>query len=354
MNRPGGGSPRVGLLWRGDPAAPVTSGMGGRLSHILAAVAARGAEAVSVVFSDASADPVRSTLLDVDGVVVWVDPIMDGVNRTVLDGVLRDVAARGVYVSAHPDVILKMGTKDVLYTTRGMSWGTDIRLYASPGELRAQLPGALRGGPRVLKQHRGNGGNGVWRVELAAATTRELRLTVLHGLRGSVVQEMPLDQFLGQCKPYFANGACMVDQAFQPRLADGMVRCYLSEDRVVGFGHQMVTALLAPATAGAETPPPPPRLYYGADKAEFQPVLKQMQGEWVPELCRILDIDRSQLPAIWDADFLYGPRSADGEDTYVLCEINVSSVLPIPDESVEPLVDVAIRRSIAARSTRNG
>ena len=36
---------------------------------------------------------------------------------------------------------------------------------------------------------------------------------------------------------------------------------------------------------------------------------------------------------IWDADFMLGPRSADGTDSYVLGEINVSSVFPIPDEA---------------------
>jgi hypothetical protein len=39
------------------------------------------------------------------------------------------------------------------------------------------------------------------------------------------------------------------------------------------------------------------------------------------------------LPIIWDADFLYGPRTASGEDTYVLCEINVSSVFAIPEQA---------------------
>src|SRR3954469_10887387 len=37
------------------------------------------------------------------------------------------------------------------------------------------------------------------------------------------------------------------------------------------------------------------------------------------------------LPMIWDADFMLGPPDADGIDRYVLGEINVSSVFPIPD-----------------------
>ena len=45
-----------------------------------------------------------------------------------------------------------------------------------------------------------------------------------------------------------------------------------------------------------------------------------------------LGIDAASLPIIWDADFLYGPRTASGEDSFVLCEINVSSVFRIPDQ----------------------
>ena len=50
------------------------------------------------------------------------------------------------------------------------------------------------------------------------------------------------------------------------------------------------------------------------------------------------------LPIIWDADFLYGPRSAAGEDTYVLCEINVSSVMPIPDQAPAEIARLARER----------
>ena len=49
-----------------------------------------------------------------------------------------------------------------------------------------------------------------------------------------------------------------------------------------------------------------------------------------------LQIDPADLPAIWDADFLYGSRELSDEDTYVLCEINVSSVLPFPEPAPTP------------------
>ncbi len=84
-----------------------------------------------------------------------------------MDSMLRDVAGAGVFVSTHPDVILKVGTKEVLYCTRNLGWGCDIHLYGTIDQLIQELPLRLATGKaRVLKQHRGNGGNGVWKVQL--------------------------------------------------------------------------------------------------------------------------------------------------------------------------------------------
>jgi hypothetical protein len=52
---------------------------------------------------------------------------------------------------------------------------------------------------------------------------------------------------------------------------------------------------------------------------------------------------------LWDADFLYGPRTASGEDTYVLCEMNVSAVYPFPEEALEPLARATNERLSARR-----
>ena len=67
-----------------------------------------------------------------------------------------------------------------------------------------------------------------------------------------------------------------------------------------------------------------------ATAPEFQALRLKMENEWVPQMMQLLGIERDALPIIWDADFLYGPRNAAGEDTYVLCEINVSSVISDP------------------------
>src|SRR5262249_39914147 len=109
---------RIAILWRGDEAArrsarPETS----RFKAVFAALADVGVDAEPVVYEDDVLDAVRAQLVTFDGVLVWVNPIHEGRNRANLDALLREVAARGVWVSAHPDVILKMGTKEVLHRT---------------------------------------------------------------------------------------------------------------------------------------------------------------------------------------------------------------------------------------------
>jgi hypothetical protein len=338
----------VAVLYRGDRevrrnATPANN----RFYRIFEELAALGIHAEPAAFDEDFAGDVREQLLKVDGVLVWVDPIHDGKDRSVLDALLRDVAARGPRVSAHPDVILKMGVKEVLYRTRHLGWGTDTRLYRTAEEFRIDFPSVLGStGPRVVKQNRGNGGQGVWKVEiLSGSGGGEARVEVLHARRGSVPEKMLLRDFMTRCDAYFMPDGCIVDQPFQPRLPDGMIRCYMGADKVVGFGHQFIKALIPPPPEGpdSEAAQPGPRIMHPASAPPFQVLQTKMETEWTPQMMNVLSIDIASLPIIWDADFLYGPRTALGEDTYALCEINVSSVFAIPDQAAKEI----------ARLTRN-
>src|SRR6266851_9608368 len=141
---------RIALLWRGDrDARAKATPMNNRLSPVFEALAAVNVAAEPAVYSDEIVDEVRDQLLRLDGVLVWVDPISEGHDRSKLDPMLRDVAANGVWVSAHPDVILKMGTKEVLFRTRHLGWGMETFLYRTLDELKAGLPLRLASGPRV-------------------------------------------------------------------------------------------------------------------------------------------------------------------------------------------------------------
>src|SRR5260370_20487998 len=130
-----------------------------------------------------------------------------------------------------------------------------------------------------------------------------------------------------------------------------MIRCYMSTDKVVGFGHQFVKALIPPPPEGpdSEAAGPGPRIMHPASAAAFQALRTKMEAEWTPQMMQLLDIDTESLPIIWDADFLYGPRTASGEDTCVLCEINVSSVFAIPDQAPAAIARLALSRLRSAR-----
>jgi uncharacterized protein DUF6815 len=341
---------RVGLLWRTEWDAPESNGAiieSCKLREVFGAFSALGVSAEPVIYSDDTADAVRDQLLDLDGVLVWVNPIQNGLDRSKLDPLLREVAGAGVWVSAHPDVILKMATKQVLVDTKEMGWGSDTRLHRSSAELRHDLPLRLaQQTPLVLKQHRGMGGNGVWRVELDAPEDSTM-LRVQHAVRESVPERLSLDEFVARCEPYFAEGGLMVEQPYQARLGEGLIRVYMTHDQVVGFAHQYPRGLVPPGDAStaqtAKTFELPSAAAYGDLRA-------RMESEWVPEMQVILGIDTPSLPVIWDADFLYGPKTTSGDDTYVLCEINASSTFAFPEHAMRTVAKAAVSRIKEASS----
>ena len=102
-----------------------------RFSRVFDALAALGMHAEPAVYHDDFCEEVRQQLMKVDAVLVWVNPIEGECDRSLLDAMLREVATSGIFVSAHPDVILKLGTKEVLYRTRDIGWGCDTHLYRS-------------------------------------------------------------------------------------------------------------------------------------------------------------------------------------------------------------------------------
>ena len=326
--------PRIGVLWRGDRRAEGTSparGPGPRGAVRRFRPVARGDRTGPV--QRRRQDEVREQLLTLDGVLVWVNPIQDGQDRRILDQLLRDVSTQGVWVSAHPDVVLQMGTKEVLHRTGHLGWGSDTSLYASVDDFTRNFPERLgRLGRLVVKQARGNGGNGVWKVELPDGQPGPADPGVAVRVQDASTKDgssevLTLESFMRRCEAHFAWSRSLIDQVFQERLADGMLRCYFSREQVVGFCHQWPNALLDDDPHRAATPTP---VMEGPDVPAYQDLKVQAETDWVPQMAATLGIQRHDLPIIWDADFLYGPKTATGADTYVLCEINVSAVWPFP------------------------
>lgn len=338
------GKPKVGLMWHGDREARDTADLStSRFAKAAVALRFAGIQPIAVVYNDDFLEEVRGQLLILDAVQVWVNPIESGRNRSKLDRLLAEVADSGVLVNTNPKTILKMGTKQVLIDTKEMSWGTDVAFYNSVAQLRSELPSRLKNGPRVLKQLRGHSGGGIWKVELTAvADTVRLR----HAQRGHLEEVVAFDAVVERMRPYFEASGKMIDQAYQPRLTEGVIRVYMVETRVGGFGHQAVNALY-PSDSNSkpeEAPQPGPRLYFPPDQPEFQRLGHLMETKWVGEMQKCLNISTAELPLLWDADFFLGPKDLDGNDTYVLCEINVSCVSPYPEWANPLIAETLLRR----------
>src|SRR5262249_46317973 len=173
-----------------------------------------GIDAEPAVYCEEVHDEVHAQLMNTDGALVWVNPLEGGRTRERLDALLCDVSASGRFVSAHPDVILKMGVKEVLYRTRHLGWGSDTRLYRNAREFRDHCPAELRAaGPRVIKQNRGNAGQGVWKVEWPEQKANIAPVvTVLEARRGSMPETLPLEDFMARCEAYFGWGGGLFGQ----------------------------------------------------------------------------------------------------------------------------------------------
>lgn len=347
----GSDCPMAAIVWRGDlETAPLRHP---RLEPIAEALAAAGFAVVQVAWAEAVAERARATFLSCDAVLVWVDPLANGQTRAVLDPILREIAAQGVWVSAHPDVILKMGVKEVLYRTKGLGWGADTYCYADAETFRREFPPRLAADRvRVIKQNRGNGSQGVWRVALVdpAAPVGPDTLVDLVEARGDQAKPgFRLGDFMERSERYFEAGG-IIDQAFQPRVGEGLVRCYMSQGAVIGFSEQR------PFSQVHGDPSQPPfgmaseKDFSPADAARFQRLRRSMEDDWTPGLQKLLDIETRDLPVLWDADFLYGPKTLEGHDTYVLCEINISCVIPYPVEAAGVIARAAKEMATNSRT----
>jgi len=349
------GTLRVALLYPGDRAARDRSDPAeSRFAALFAAFAGAGVHAEPAVYHDDFADEVAAQLRQVHGVLVWCNPIEGGRRRDRLDTLLREASEAGLFVSTHPDTILRLGTKDVLVDTRDLPFGSDVHRVESLEQLAAGLPARLDRGPRVLKQHRGHSGIGVWRVQWAddadagsAANARTRPLLLRHAQRGSEQERVDFATLLQRMAGYFEPeaGGHMIDQAWQPRLDEGMVRAYLVQDRVAGFGHQPVNALF-PARPGEPAPPPGPRLYHGPDEPRFQHLRRRLESGWIEQLRQRVRVEPERLPMLWDCDFMFGERVPGDGERYVLCEVNVSSVSPFPPSAIGPLVAAVKARPV--------
>lgn len=338
--------PRIVVIWRGSDIDPDQAARyETRLGPVFDALRDRGFSVDPLVYFDRDVDAVRNRLEGAFGILVWVNPLADGQTRATLNMLLREAARAGVFVSAHPDVIDAMGTKRVLFATRDLGWGSDVRFHATSAELEVSLAHSLASGSvRVLKPLRGNDGLGV--LKLSPGRGNEVIVRHAHDDKE---ETLPMLALLARLEPNFAAHGGIIDQAFNETVGHGMVRCYMVRGEVAGFARQHPRASSAGASAFAMASA---KAMHGPDASQFADLRLYMEADWVPALRTLLDLGIRDLPSLWDADFLL--RAADTNlkrSRYMLCEINVSCVSPFPDTTPE-MIAAALTDELLQHATK--
>ena len=140
-------SPKIAIVWRGDrEARRNATPANNRFHRVFEELAAVGIHAEPAVYDEEFADEVRAQLL-ASRRRPRVGQSASGWQKTreALDPLLREVAERGPWVSAHPDVILaKWASRKSCTAPKHLGWGTDTHLYRSAGEFRDAFPSRLR------------------------------------------------------------------------------------------------------------------------------------------------------------------------------------------------------------------
>ena len=334
----------IALLIFGEPGSTRNALTEEKYKKLATHFIGKGFEVASVLYHDTIAGKLAKELSKYNAILVWVNPIEQQNDRKILDGLLMKLSTQGCFVSAHPDTILKMGTKEVLYRIRKTEFGGDTKLYHSFDDFKERLLKELPG-TRILKQYRGNGGDGVFKIN--TTESKNNRITITHAKNGDEEKLVSIDDFFKMFESYFSTNSMLIDQEWNQNIVNGMVRCYLSGSKVTGFGYQEINALYPITEKNPIFKKPSQRFYFSEDCGLFSDLRNIMEKNWVEQLQEITGVKNERLPVIWDADFFINEiNTQNTNEKYSLCEINVSCVSPFPESSIPYIAEEVKKRII--------
>ena len=335
----------IALMIFGEPGSTRNALTEEKYKKLVEHLIERGFDVDSVLYNDTISDKLAKDLPRYNVILVWVNPIEQQGDRKILDALLTNLSAQGCFVSAHPDTILKMGTKEILYKIRETEFGGDTKLYHSLDDFKERF---FKNNPgiRILKQYRGNGGDGVYKINTTNFENNKISIT--HAKNGNEEKLVSVDGFFKMFESYFNTNSMLVDQQWNQNIVNGMVRCYLSGSKVTGFGYQEINALYPKTESNPVFKKPSQRFYFSEDCGLFSDLRNTLEKSWIAQLQEITGIKTDMLPVIWDADFFINKINTENtNEKYSLCEINVSCVSPFPESSI-PYIAEEVKKRISA------
>jgi hypothetical protein len=265
---------------------------------------------------------------------------------------LRRLSEAGLVGMPHPDTMISFGAKDALTKLADTELVPDDTLaYYEVAALRDHLPVTLSLGERVLKQNRGSTGEGIWRVQVAEGVEvnpgAPLALDTPIRCTEAVdnhVEHRHLGEFMDFCTQYIeGRDGMLVDMRFMPRIKEGEIRILYVGAEPIFVVHKKpaegADAFSATLFSGAK--------YTYQDPSEWPQLVAMFESALPTVSARLGHGDA--IPLIWTADFMldWGPN---GEDTYVLGEINCSCVgfTSELDRGIQDKVAAEIVRCVSA------
>jgi len=132
-------------------------------------------------------------------------------------------------------------------------------------------------------------------------------------------------------------------------LSEGMIRCYMCADKVIGFGHKLITALTRRAgRSGLAAAQPGQRIMNPVSRPAFQAAANKEIG-WIQRCWRCGNRLARSLPIICDAGLLYGPTRPSGETPMCFAEINVRLRASVSRASAAEIARVVLARLLSAK-----
>ncbi|MGX1738371.1 Cj0069 family protein [Corynebacterium flavescens] len=317
---------------------------------IVNAIKDAGWESTVIYFHPDRAEEIfREVSENYDGYISRVNPgNIPGGEKGYFE-LLTNLAEAGLVGMSTPADMMAYGAKDALVKLNDTSLvPEDTRAYYDVEDFHKTFPVTLSYGERVLKQNRGSTGEGIWRVRLAdkalaesltpgTALPLDTELKCTEAVDNKT-HDFTLGEFMDFCDKYIiGHNGMLVDMRFMPRIVEGEIRILLVGNEPVFIVHKKPAAggdsFSATLFSGAT---------YTYDRPDDWPELLELFADARPVIAEKLG-DTDTVPLIWTADFMLadGP---DGEDTYVLGEINCSCV------GFTSELDMGIQEKVAAEA----
>jgi hypothetical protein len=290
---------------------------------IAEAFQSHGWEVFFVFYKDSTVDELLAHVLSlkVSFYVSRVDPAKyeDYTEAKYLE-FLRALLAEGIEGSTEPDVMMKLGTKQVVHQLRDTKIGSsDVEIYRTKEELATGFLKFLQRHPEgcVLKQNRGAGGKGVFWIKTATSDV-EGQILCREAHEASLRKFSSWDEFVDEFTLQFLPDSFLVSMPYYKNVQDGEVRCVMTQTKPICIVHKHPVAdeageyFSCTVKSGA-------RIEYIYDfqaNSEWENLSRTVVSV-LPELQSTLGI--KNLPHLWTMDFL---KNDDGK--YVLGEINCS------------------------------